>query len=69
MQKVETGSEWLAGQKPDYQDGVLGKAGGEAFRSGEVRLPDFVRTSESADWGKSIGNGGIGWARMQAGNA
>ncbi len=67
MRKIETGEEWLAKQPPEAQDAILGKAGGIAYRNGEVQLSHFVRVTDSADWGRSVTDGGIGWARFQAG--
>lgn len=67
MRKVQTGQQWLDAQPPEAQDAILGKAGGAAYRAGEVRLRDFVRVTDSADWGRSVTDGGIGWARLQAG--
>lgn len=38
----------------DQQDDILGKAGGEAYRNGEVSLQDFVQRRQSEEWGPSI---------------
>lgn len=67
MREVPTGDQWLSQQPAEVQDQVLGKSGGAAYRSGEVALMDFVRVDESRDWGRSVRDGGIGWARLQAG--
>ena len=67
MVEIETGAEWMAKQPNAVQDRVLGKAGGEAYRNGEVSLNDFVKVNESAEWGTSITDGGVGWARLNAG--
>lgn len=66
MRKVETGAQWFGKQSPETQDAVLGKSGGAAYRAGEVELHDFIRISESQEWGRSISDGGIGWARQNA---
>lgn len=66
MRSVPTGDQWLREQPADVQDAVLGKAGGMAYRAGEVELSDFVRVDESETWGRSIRDGGIGWARLNA---
>lgn len=63
----ETGSEWLAKQPKGVQDAVLGKKGGEAYRAGDVELGDFIRRDASAVWGPSYRDGGVTWAKAQAG--
>lgn len=63
----ETGSEWLAKQPKGVQDAVLGKKGGEAYRAGDVELGDFIRRDASAVWGPSYRDGGVMWAKAQAG--
>lgn len=67
MTHPQTGAEWLAEQPPETQDAILGKQGGEAYRNGEVALQDFVRREDDPVWGASVRDGGIGWARGQAG--
>jgi SPP1 gp7 family putative phage head morphogenesis protein len=47
----EMGEEWLQKQSEVLQEGILGKAGAEAWRSGAVRLDDFVETRNDPDWG------------------
>lgn len=66
MRKVQTGKQWLDKQPPEAQDAVLGKAGGAAYRAGEVELQDFVKVTESADWGKTTTDGGVAFAKMNA---
>jgi len=66
MRKVQTGKQWLDKQPADVQDAVLGKAGGAAYRAGEVELSDFVKVTESKDWGKTTTDGGVGFARLNA---
>jgi len=39
---IESGETWLRRQPPDIQDAILGRAGGEAYRAGEISLEDFV---------------------------
>jgi hypothetical protein len=63
-----TGEEWLATQSVDAQDAVLGRSGGMFYRAGAVSLPDFVRVESSPVWGRSIRDGGVGWALLQSGN-
>lgn len=47
----ETGSEWLDKQSEEKQVKVLGKAGYEAYKSGAVKLGDFVGQRRSKEWG------------------
>lgn len=63
---LPSGEQWLKEQPIETQQKVLGISGAQAFRTGEVQLSDFVRVSESKDWGKSVSDGGVAWARMQA---
>ncbi len=49
----QTGKQWLARQPPEVQDGILGKAGGAAYRRGDVTLDDFVGIQHSDVWGDS----------------
>jgi SPP1 gp7 family putative phage head morphogenesis protein len=62
----ETGEEWLARQPEAIQDEILGKAAGEAYRRGEVRLGDFVGEHESERWGTTRYTRGLMQAREAA---
>jgi SPP1 gp7 family putative phage head morphogenesis protein len=64
---VEDGETWLARQDAATQDNVLGKSGGMFYRAGAVDLQHFVKVDESPVWGRSVTDGGIGWALAQAG--
>ena len=46
-----SGADWFAAQPESVQVAVLGIAGAEAYRAGEVKLGDFVGLSKSKDWG------------------
>lgn len=47
----ETGEEWFEKQDEATQRQVLGNAAYEAYKSGEVRLSDFVGQRQNEDWG------------------
>lgn len=47
----KTGEEWLADLPEGMMDTILGRAGGEAYRNGDVSLKDFVGETESEKWG------------------
>lgn len=47
----ETGAEWFEKQDETTQRKVLGNAGYEAYKAGEVKLQDFVGQRWSRDWG------------------
>jgi SPP1 gp7 family putative phage head morphogenesis protein len=47
----QTGADWLDQQDAATQDQVLGKAGGAAYRAGDVSLSDFVGHKDDATWG------------------
>lgn len=50
--EIEDAGKWLRGQPAHVQENSLGsKAAAEAFRKGEVALPDFVGLRRSARWG------------------
>lgn len=53
MQTYPSGDEWLSAQTPAAQDKVLGKAGGAAYRAGDVTLDDFVYLRKNDEWGDS----------------
>ena len=65
-QPVETGAEWLRRQPQPVQASILGDAGAAAWRSGEVRLSDFVKRTRSPEWGVSRTARGVRGARIAA---
>jgi SPP1 gp7 family putative phage head morphogenesis protein len=49
--ETEVGSDWFARQPEETQRAVLGSAGFDAFRRGEVKLTDFVARRDNPEWG------------------
>lgn len=49
-----TGAEHFAELSSGKQDEILGIAAGEAYRSGQVALEDFVKVTSSPVWGDTI---------------
>jgi SPP1 gp7 family putative phage head morphogenesis protein len=62
----ESGSDWIKRQPAALQDTVLGREGGSLFRSGNLLLEDFERVTTSPQWGSSVSDGGLQWAKRQA---
>lgn len=62
----ETGEEWLKKQPAEYQDRLLGKEGGAAFRKGEVELGDFVKLERDEKWGDRYVQGSFREAKRKA---
>jgi hypothetical protein len=51
---IQKGSDWFAQQPAEVQKEILDKPGQyEAYRSGKLRLEDFVGIKRSAQWGDS----------------
>jgi SPP1 gp7 family putative phage head morphogenesis protein len=63
---TDDGQAFFESLSPEEQDARLGKAGGEAFRNGEVQLSDFVARREDPRWGASIQQGSLSAARDNA---
>lgn len=51
--EVETGEAWFARQSEATQERVLGQRAAQAYRAGEVTLPDFVGVAQSERWGET----------------
>lgn len=63
---TDDGQAFFESLSQEEQDARLGKAGGEAFRNGEVQLTDFVARREDPRWGASISQGSLTSARENA---
>lgn len=50
----QTGAERFAKLTPAEQDGILGRAGGAAYRAQAVTLEDFATTKLSSAWGEHV---------------
>lgn len=47
----KTGAEWLSEQDPETQEAIMGHAGAELYRTGKVKLPDFIQRTTHERWG------------------
>lgn len=61
------GAAYFDGLSNGQQDAILGKAGGAAYRNGDVALSDFVQARESDLWGTSYSQGSLSSALANAG--
>ena len=50
----QTGEEWLREQPPGVQDKILGRAGGKAWRAGQVELGDAVGYRIDPAYGRMV---------------
>jgi SPP1 gp7 family putative phage head morphogenesis protein len=48
---VEPGAQWFRDQSPEEQRAILGPAGYDAYRSGKLKLENFVGRSRDPKWG------------------
>lgn len=65
-EKFETGPEWFDKQDEAAQWNILGKAATVEYRAGRVSLPDFVKKTESINWGVSRSVASLELAKKQA---
>lgn len=55
----ETGEQYLNSLLPQDQNRILGIAGGDAFRRGDVRLNDFLHLDRNSRWGDRYRQGSL----------
>ena len=48
----QTGAEWFDAQTEAIQREIIGIRGAEMYRSGQIKLDDFIGTKQSKDWGE-----------------
>lgn len=60
------GDEWLRGQPERVQRAVLGREGAELYRSGDLRLADWVRRTSSPVWGAGSQQASLLVAKLNA---
>jgi SPP1 gp7 family putative phage head morphogenesis protein len=51
---IAMGSAQFADLDPAAQDAILGKAAGNAYRAGDVKLADFAGHKHSKEWGSTL---------------
>jgi SPP1 gp7 family putative phage head morphogenesis protein len=61
-----SGKDYFDGLSPAQQDQILGKAGGQAYRDGDVALSDFLAVDDDPKWGRSYRQSSLAAAREAA---